>query len=98
MSGPEFFQTGMGRKFYDHDIPEIARQLKRLADALEKPMTKEYILKTASEDELFCLFHTFKEYFNENIAGKPSWEEAPEFRPLDKQIGEVVALLKKTYR
>jgi len=33
--GPEFFQTMMGRQFYDGTMPEIARQLKRLADALE---------------------------------------------------------------
>jgi hypothetical protein len=32
----EFFQTIMGRKYYEHDVPEIARQLKRIADALEK--------------------------------------------------------------
>lgn len=65
---------------------------------MSKQYTKENILKNSSEDELFCLFHTFKEYWNENIAGKPSWEEVPEFRPTDKQIGEVIALLKKKYR
>jgi len=27
-SGPEFFQTGMGRKFYEYDVPEIAKSLK----------------------------------------------------------------------
>ncbi len=32
----DFFQTVMGKKHYEHDVPEIARQLKRIADALEK--------------------------------------------------------------
>jgi hypothetical protein len=32
----DFFQTIMGRKYYEHDVPEISRQLKRIADALEK--------------------------------------------------------------
>lgn len=36
MSGPEFFQTGMGRKFYEHDVPRIAEALERIADILEK--------------------------------------------------------------
>jgi hypothetical protein len=26
----------MGRKYYEHDVPEITNQLKRIADALEK--------------------------------------------------------------
>lgn len=36
MSGPQFFQTPMGRKFYERDVPDIAKQLERIADALEK--------------------------------------------------------------
>ena len=32
----QFFQTIMGRKFYEHDVPEIAKSLKRIAIALEK--------------------------------------------------------------
>jgi hypothetical protein len=36
MSGPEFFQTLMGRKFYEHDVPEIGRQLTRLNENLER--------------------------------------------------------------
>ena len=35
----DFFQTGMGRKFYDHDVPRIADALERIADALEKLTT-----------------------------------------------------------
>jgi len=41
MAGPEFFQTGRGARFYDFQLPELIRQLKRIADALEvitKPM------------------------------------------------------------
>lgn len=33
--GPEFFQTMMGRKFYDADVPRIANALERIATALE---------------------------------------------------------------
>ncbi len=36
MPGPEFFQTGMGRKFYEADVPRIAKGIERLAAALEK--------------------------------------------------------------
>lgn len=32
----EFFQTVMGRGFYDGSVPRIARSLERIADALEK--------------------------------------------------------------
>lgn len=33
--GPEFFQTMMGRKFYDVDVPRIANAVERIATALE---------------------------------------------------------------
>lgn len=34
--GPEFFQTGMGRKFYEADVPELIKAINRLAAAVEK--------------------------------------------------------------
>jgi hypothetical protein len=33
---PEFHLTRRGAAFYDRDVPEIARQLARIADALEQ--------------------------------------------------------------
>ena len=36
MSSPEFFQTMMGRTFFDGTMPKIARALERIAAALEK--------------------------------------------------------------
>ena len=36
MSEPQFFQTKMGRDFYDKTLPEIARQLARLNELLER--------------------------------------------------------------
>jgi hypothetical protein len=97
MSGPPFFQTRMGQIFYEHTMPMIAKELERIATAMEKqttplePITKETILKYASEDELFALFHTFKEYWNE------AHSEALQFKPLDQDLGLVVAEMKKNY-
>ena len=36
MSGPEFFQTGMGRKFYDGDVPRIVEALQNIAKELKR--------------------------------------------------------------
>lgn len=33
---PEFFQTIMGRKFYEADVPRAIKALERVASALEK--------------------------------------------------------------
>jgi len=33
---PEFFQTMMGRKYYEHDLPEQIKAMNRLAKAIEK--------------------------------------------------------------
>jgi hypothetical protein len=32
----EFFETRMGQRFYEHTLPELVRQVTRLADALER--------------------------------------------------------------
>jgi len=33
---PQFHETGYGRRFFEHELPELNRSLKRIADALEK--------------------------------------------------------------
>lgn len=35
MSGPSFFQTMMGKVYYEGTLPRIARALERIAEALE---------------------------------------------------------------
>jgi len=37
----ELHETMYGKKLLEHDIPEIHRQLKRIADTLELLLTKE---------------------------------------------------------
>jgi hypothetical protein len=36
MPGPQFFQTAMGARFYEHTMPELVKQLKKLNDNLER--------------------------------------------------------------
>ena len=36
MSGPQFFETRAGRQFYEATMPELVRQLKRIADGVER--------------------------------------------------------------
>ena len=36
MSGPEFFQTIMGKRFFESTVPELVRQIGRLADGVER--------------------------------------------------------------
>ena len=40
MSEPQFFQTRMGRTYYEHTLPEIVRQLARMNELLQR-MVKE---------------------------------------------------------
>jgi hypothetical protein len=35
MSGPQFYQTPMGRRFYEHTMPELVAQLARVGDAVQ---------------------------------------------------------------
>lgn len=43
MSGPEFYQTKMGRIFYEGTMPDLAKQLKRLNEILEENMADNHI-------------------------------------------------------
>jgi hypothetical protein len=36
VSGIDFHRTVMGAKFYNKDVPDLVRNLARIADALEK--------------------------------------------------------------
>jgi hypothetical protein len=36
-NGPEFFQTPMGRRFYESTVPDIATALLRIAERMENP-------------------------------------------------------------
>ena len=36
MSGPEFFQTHMGRQFFEGHVPALLKELRRLNDNLER--------------------------------------------------------------
>ena len=38
---PDFYLTKMGQKFYNSDIPKIAKSLERIADALEFQNSEE---------------------------------------------------------
>jgi hypothetical protein len=31
-----FYKTGMGKRYYDRDLPNLIKQLSRIADALER--------------------------------------------------------------
>lgn len=54
MPGPEFFETGMGRKFFECDVPRLAKALERIADALEanKHPESENITKSWVEEAI----------------------------------------------
>lgn len=43
MAGPDFFQTLMGRQFYEGTMPRLVRQLERLNENLEKGMTLKQV-------------------------------------------------------
>jgi|7_EtaG_2_1085326.scaffolds.fasta_scaffold01900_23 hypothetical protein len=51
--GPKFFQTLMGRKFFDVTVPAMLLQIKRLNDNLEKliSLIEEKESKEDAKDE-----------------------------------------------
>ena len=45
---PEFFETGMGRKYYEGTLPRMARALERIADALERGQDRGRTVESAA--------------------------------------------------
>lgn len=41
MMEPQFFQTRIGQRFYERTLPELVRQVERLADAMERSAPPE---------------------------------------------------------
>jgi hypothetical protein len=49
---PEFFQTKMGRKYYERDIPTIAKSLSSIASSLEeKDKLKQRLFEVDKKDD-----------------------------------------------
>jgi hypothetical protein len=51
VSGPEFFQTSMGRTFFEATVPAIVRQLERLNENLERLVEVVGEKQGAEQDE-----------------------------------------------
>lgn len=49
MPGPEFFQTRMGQRFYEVDVPRIVSALERIAEALKPGQTTPPLVDTLAE-------------------------------------------------
>lgn len=49
MSGPQFFQTGMGKIFFEGTMPRLYRAIDRLADVLAGP--REYKVVTIKSND-----------------------------------------------
>jgi len=64
-NGPQFFETMMGRKFYERDVPNIAKSLDKIAVALGKGAElankEEAVLKVKINENTYlkvCLSNT----------------------------------------
>jgi hypothetical protein len=54
-NSPDFFQTGMGRKFYGHGVPELIRQLTaqnllKVAELTEDEEEKKKLIEKAKRE------------------------------------------------
>ena len=50
--GMEFFQTPLGRKFFECDFPELITTLKSIANGLNMPLANESVKCSQEEDVL----------------------------------------------
>ena len=49
MTGPEFFQTRMGMRFYEATMPKVADQLERLSTNIEALVTELRLQREARQ-------------------------------------------------
>jgi len=67
--GPEFFQTGMGQKFFNQQLPSLINALTRIADALEKPNSVSPVELSQQTKEMVYR-EVRAEYVAEDIAAR----------------------------
>ena len=51
MSDVDFYRTRMGHTYYEHTLPELVRQIKRLNDLLERLVEKSDQPVDAEQDD-----------------------------------------------
>lgn len=56
MPGPEFFQTPMGRRFYDSTMPRLAAALEVLAKKLPDQAAQAALAVVTEEQDLLSIF------------------------------------------
>jgi hypothetical protein len=72
----ELHETLMGRKLIEHTFPEIARQLARVADAMEKPTLSKNTIEVGV-------------YYYINDAGKKIYDLEKMFKEFKFKISEL---------
>lgn len=87
---PNFEQTRMGQKFYEHTVPNIAKQLKRIADEIKRSndINEKLLLKEKEKD------NDIKFIINEEVASIDMQKEEDIF--LDNSINDIWPNLLKT--
>lgn len=56
MPGPKFFQTGMGKQFFEGTLPRLTKSMERIATALEKTIVEpDYEKRAQKINDLYAL-------------------------------------------
>ena len=70
---PEFFQTMMGRKFYEKDVVDVVEHLKKIANEMERSNElKEQELRIKREKNKNCMILSTLSKLNEDVSIKGS--------------------------
>lgn len=81
----DFFQTVMGRKFYEHDVPQIANSLQSIATSMKKAEKKTEIVVVVEGGCVQTVFSTNPDIKVELL----DWDESKvdeESKDLNKEL------------
>jgi hypothetical protein len=76
MSGPSFFQTLMGRQFFDATMPRLAKALERIAERLEQPPAAPRVVVVVTDGGAEGVARVVEALRNAGIAAGSSGDDA----------------------
>lgn len=103
---PQFHETGYGRDFFSHQLPQLIKQLTRVADALEEQNKQNKSFTAFREDEQFAtvkrvemrtynLYVTYQSYKQATLQINLPIEETPSeetYRYIREYIAKELAI------
>jgi len=94
----QFHETGYGRRFFDHELPELNKNLNRIADALEKlAIEKEKVVENEFDNISFLKSIKIDRVFSIRVYNSLTTSRNPKYNLFELVQSSETELLKNKH-